>query len=37
MTVAVVAAAALALAVLTALVPGWRAARTSIATVLRDE
>ena len=36
-TVAVVAAAALALAVLTALVPGWRAARTSIATVLRDE
>jgi hypothetical protein len=36
-TVAVVAISALALAVLTAIVPGWRAARTSVATVLRAE
>jgi hypothetical protein len=36
-TVAVVAMSALALAVLTAIVPGWRAARTSIAAVLRSE
>jgi ABC-type lipoprotein release transport system permease subunit len=37
MTVAVIAVSALALAILTAIVPGWRAARTSIATVLRAE
>jgi ABC-type lipoprotein release transport system permease subunit len=37
LTVAVVAIAALALAVLTALMPGWRAAQTSIAAVLRTE
>jgi hypothetical protein len=36
-TVAVVAISALALAILTAIVPGWRAARTSVATVLRAE
>jgi hypothetical protein len=36
-TVAVVAFSALALAILTAIVPGWRAARTSAATVLRAE
>jgi hypothetical protein len=37
MTVAVVAMSALALAVLAAIVPGWRAARTSIAAVFRME
>jgi hypothetical protein len=36
-TVTVVAISALALAILTAIVPGWRAARTSVATVLRAE
>jgi hypothetical protein len=36
-TVIVVAISALALAILTAIVPGWRAARTSVATVLRAE
>jgi putative ABC transport system permease protein len=36
-TVAVVAMSALALAILTAIVPGWRAAQTSIAAVLRTE
>ena len=36
-TVAVVAISALALAILTAIVPGWRAARTSAATALRAE
>jgi len=36
-TVAAVAAFTLALAILTAIVPGWRAAHTSIATVLRAE
>jgi hypothetical protein len=36
-TVAVVAVSALALAILTAIVPGWRAARTPITTVLRAE
>jgi ABC-type lipoprotein release transport system permease subunit len=36
-TVAIVAASALALAILTAIVPGWRAARTSIASALRAE
>ena len=36
-TVAVVAISALALAILTAIVPGWRAARTSVATILRAE
>jgi hypothetical protein len=34
-TVTVVAISALALAILTAIVPGWRAARTSVATILR--
>jgi ABC-type lipoprotein release transport system permease subunit len=32
-----VAVAALAVATLTAVLPGWRAARTPIATVLRAE
>jgi hypothetical protein len=36
-TVAVVAISALALAILTAIVPGWRAARTPITTMLRAE
>jgi FtsX-like permease family len=36
-TVTVVAISALALAILTAIVPGWRAARTSVATILRAE
>jgi hypothetical protein len=36
-TIAVVAVSALALAVLAAIVPGWRAARTSIAAALRME
>jgi len=36
-TVAIVAISTLALAILTALVPGWRAARTSVAVVLRAE
>jgi hypothetical protein len=36
-TVTVVAISALALAILTATVPGWRAARTSVATILRAE
>ena len=36
-TVAVVAISALALAILTAIVPGWRAARTSVASALRAE
>jgi len=36
-TVAVVAMSALALAILTAIVPGWSAAQTSIAAVLRTE
>jgi hypothetical protein len=36
-TVAAVATSALALAILTAVVPGWRAARTSVAGVLRAE
>jgi hypothetical protein len=36
-TVGVVAISALALAILTAIVPGWRAARTSVATILRAE
>jgi putative ABC transport system permease protein len=36
-TVAIVAASTLALAILTALVPGWRAARTPVASVLRAE
>jgi len=35
--VAVVAISALVLAILTAIVPGWRAARTSVASVLRAE
>jgi hypothetical protein len=35
--VAAVATSTLALAILTAIVPGWRAARTSIASVLRAE
>jgi predicted lysophospholipase L1 biosynthesis ABC-type transport system permease subunit len=37
LTVAVIAISTLALAILTAIVPGWRAAQTSIATVLRAE
>jgi ABC-type lipoprotein release transport system permease subunit len=36
-TVAAVATSTLALAVLTAIVPGWRAARTSVASALRAE
>jgi putative ABC transport system permease protein len=36
-TVAAVATSTLALAILTAIVPGWRAARTSVASVLRAE
>jgi hypothetical protein len=36
-TVIVVAISALALAILAAIVPGWRAARTSVAAVLRAE
>jgi FtsX-like permease family len=36
-TVTIVAISALALAILTAIVPGWRAARTSVATILRAE
>jgi len=36
-TVAVIAISTLALAILTAIVPGWRAARTSIASALRAE
>ena len=36
-TVAAVAALTLALAILTAIVPGWRAAHTSITTALRTE
>ena len=36
-TVATVAISALALAILTAIVPGWRAARTSVADALRAE
>jgi FtsX-like permease family len=36
-TVTAVAISALALAILTAIVPGWRAARTSVATILRAE
>ncbi len=36
-TVTVVAISTLALAILTAVVPGWRAARTSVATMLRAE
>jgi putative ABC transport system permease protein len=36
-TVLAVAVAALAVATLTAVLPGWRAARTPIATVLRAE
>jgi len=36
-TVAAVATSTLALVILTAIVPGWRAARTSIASVLRAE
>jgi hypothetical protein len=36
-TVAIVAISALALAILTAIVPGWQAARTPVATVLRAE
>jgi putative ABC transport system permease protein len=36
-TVAVVAMSALTLAILSAVVPGWRAARTSVATMLRAE
>jgi ABC-type lipoprotein release transport system permease subunit len=36
-TVAAVATSTLALAILTAIVPGWRAARTPVARVLRAE
>ena len=36
-TVAAVAVSALALAILAAIVPGWRAARTSVASALRAE
>ena len=36
-TVATVATSTLALAVLAAIVPGWRAARTSVASALRAE
>jgi ABC-type lipoprotein release transport system permease subunit len=36
-TVAAVALSTLALAILTAVVPGWRAARTSVASALRAE
>ncbi len=36
-TVAAVATSTLALVILTAIVPGWRAARTSVASVLRAE
>ena len=36
-TVAIVATSTLALAILTAIVPGWRAARTSVASALRAE
>ena len=36
-TVAAVATSTLALVILTAIVPGWRAARTAVASVLRAE